>query len=124
MLDVAPHVQGERDAELEPVQQQPEECVHITEDAECGQMVQWRLLEADNDEAKTLGLPALASPGHKLGEEGARAETEAAAQRQHQVRVPPYGLRPLQKITPGLVPSLEDWISGIKPGSTETKIII
>ena len=108
----------------EPVQHQLEEGVQITEDPECGEMVQWRLLEPDNDEAETLGLGALGSPGHSLGEEGARTETEAGAQGQHQVCVPPYGLRSLQQITPGLVPPLENWVGGVKPGTTEKSFSI
>ena len=54
MHDMATHVQGERDSDPELVQQHLEEGVHITEDSEGGEVIQWRLLEADNDEAKTL----------------------------------------------------------------------
>ena len=119
MHNMATHVQGERDADPELVQQHLEECVHITEDPEGSKVIQRRLLEADNDEAKTfLGLQT--SGGHKLGEKEAWTGTEAGSQGQHQVCVPPNGLGSLQKITSRPVPPLENWVAGVKPGSTET----
>ena len=80
MHNMATHVQGERDADPELVQQHLEECVHITEDPEGGEVIHRRLLKADNDEAKTfLGLQS--SGGHKLGEKEAWTGTEAGSQR-------------------------------------------